>query len=148
MAGRDLTVPRVTCWEQVVFLQGDDGRRIVDGIERVTGVTARGATERSIERAVAQLAENLPAWDVGEVSGAVNPLNSGEKRAGTAEGYVLTWHLGLGYVALDRPTLRRPEADCGCFPHVTYMTGFGFHCETEDQGYCNFECPHIEEESA
>lgn len=35
---------------------------------------------------------------------------------------------------------------CGCIPHNTYMTGFGFHCETEDQGYCNFECPHDEED--
>lgn len=35
---------------------------------------------------------------------------------------------------------------CGCIPHNTYGTGFGFHCETEDQGYCNFECYHDDED--
>jgi hypothetical protein len=36
---------------------------------------------------------------------------------------------------------------CGCVPHHTYMRGmWGFYCETEDQGYCNFECPHEDEE--
>lgn len=36
--------------------------------------------------------------------------------------------------------------DCGCIPHLTYMTEWGFHCETENQGYCNFECPHEDED--
>lgn len=40
-----------------------------------------------------------------------------------------------------------PTMPCGCMPHVTYMRGiWGFYCETEDQGYCNFECPHEEED--
>lgn len=43
--------------------------------------------------------------------------------------------------------LEGTPADCGCIPHNTYMRGmWGFYCETEDQGYCNFECPHDEEE--
>ena len=41
-----------------------------------------------------------------------------------------------------------PPLECGCRPHVTEMTAWGFHCVTEDQGYCNFECPHDDEEAA
>ena len=32
--------------------------------------------------------------------------------------------------------------DCGCIPHSTRPGGMGVYCETEGQGYCNFECPH------
>lgn len=40
-------------------------------------------------------------------------------------------------------TVRRTgQLSCGCIPHTTQMTPFGFRCVTEDQGYCNFECPH------
>ena len=65
---------------------------------------------------------------------------------------------GLLYSPLDpREDSFRPDADeddvplrdplpCGCFPHVTRMTEWGFHCATENQGYCNFECPHEEDE--
>lgn len=36
---------------------------------------------------------------------------------------------------------------CGCVPHSTRMGGmWGFYCDTERQGYCNFECPHEDEE--
>lgn len=43
--------------------------------------------------------------------------------------------------------LEGTPADCGCIPHHTYMRGmWGFFCETEDQPYCNFECPHDEED--
>lgn len=37
-----------------------------------------------------------------------------------------------------------PPLECGCVPHRTRMTGMGFTCIAEDQGYCNFECPHEE----
>lgn len=40
----------------------------------------------------------------------------------------------------------RDELPCGCRPHYTRMTQWGFRCDTEDQGYCNFECPHEEED--
>lgn len=35
---------------------------------------------------------------------------------------------------------------CGCVPHKTHMSTFGtaLYCETEQQPYCNFECPHEE----
>ncbi len=33
--------------------------------------------------------------------------------------------------------------ECGCIPHKLGRTLWGsFYCETEQQGYCNFECPH------
>lgn len=40
-----------------------------------------------------------------------------------------------------------PELPCGCRPHRTRMSHFGtaLYCETEQNAYCNFECPHDEE---
>jgi hypothetical protein len=35
--------------------------------------------------------------------------------------------------------------DCGCFAHHTKPGGMGVFCITEQNGYCNFECPHDEE---
>lgn len=36
---------------------------------------------------------------------------------------------------------------CGCEPHSTRQQAFwGFYCDTEQQPYCNFECPHEGEE--
>lgn len=32
---------------------------------------------------------------------------------------------------------------CGCIPHDTRPGGMGVYCETEDNAYCNFECPHF-----
>jgi hypothetical protein len=44
-------------------------------------------------------------------------------------------------------TVRRTGSlSCGCTPHTTQMRPMGFHCVTEQQGYCNFECPHEEDE--
>lgn len=42
----------------------------------------------------------------------------------------------------------RPALPCGCYPHVrTFVSKFwGSRCEVEQQGYCNFECPHEEDE--
>lgn len=41
----------------------------------------------------------------------------------------------------------RPPLPCGCYPHVTKTHPvWGFQCVTEDQAYCNFECPHEEDE--
>lgn len=33
---------------------------------------------------------------------------------------------------------------CGCVPHKTRPNDLwgGIYCDTEQQGYCNFECPH------
>lgn len=40
-----------------------------------------------------------------------------------------------------------PDAlPCGCIPHKTRPNDLwgGIYCDTEKQGYCNFECPHEE----
>ena len=40
-------------------------------------------------------------------------------------------------------------AACGCIFHSTYMRGmWGFYCETEDNAYCNHECPHDDDDEA
>lgn len=52
---------------------------------------------------------------------------------------------GWAIVRMDAPN--HPDMlPCGCIPHKTRMTGFGFTCDTEQQGYCNFECPHQEDD--
>jgi hypothetical protein len=37
---------------------------------------------------------------------------------------------------------------CGCRPHRTRMSTFGttLYCDTEQNAYCNFECPHEDED--
>ena len=42
----------------------------------------------------------------------------------------------------------REPLPCGCIPHETHMSHFGtaLYCETEQNPYCNFECPHEEGE--
>lgn len=36
---------------------------------------------------------------------------------------------------------------CGCIPHVLRLSPLSGNvcCETEDNPYCNFECPHDDE---
>lgn len=42
----------------------------------------------------------------------------------------------------------RTPLPCGCVPHETRMSHFGtaVYCETEQNAYCNFECPHEEDD--
>lgn len=42
---------------------------------------------------------------------------------------------------------KRKALACGCIPHITRMSHFGtaVYCETEQNAYCNFECPHYAE---
>lgn len=89
----------------------------------------------------AQIAPAAPAWREAtpeEVADdlAGNPLYNDE--GGVLEVFMTP----EGLYVLEGPTL-----PCGCVPHVTRMRGiWGFYCQTEDQGYCNFECPHENEE--
>lgn len=55
-------------------------------------------------------------------------------------GYHGDHDLGLAYSVTEVD-----QMPCGCVPHKTRMTQWGFRCDTEDQPYCNFECPHEEE---
>lgn len=85
-------------YEQIVMIQGEEGRTLVDALYDVDGVVAHGATEESIDAAVAHLSQ----WDYGD-----NPVDD-SPAWGTSDdvwehaGYVLSANLGLGYIALAR----------------------------------------------
>lgn len=56
------------------------------------------------------------------------------------------WEVEVRETTEGLEILEGESLDCGCIPHYTHMRGmWGFYCETEDQGYCNFECPHYDE---
>lgn len=44
------------------------------------------------------------------------------------------------------PLPRVTPLPCGCIPHEIRPNDLwgGIYCDTEKQGYCNFECPHDE----
>lgn len=46
---------------------------------------------------------------------------------------------------VDCPDCKPYVWDCGCIAHHTKPGGMGVYCITEDNAYCNFECPHDEE---
>lgn len=46
---------------------------------------------------------------------------------------------------VDCPACMPYVWDCGCIAHHTKPGGMGVYCITEQNGYCNFECPHDEE---
>ena len=87
-------------YQDIVFMQGEEGREVVDKLCNVDGVVAHGATRESIERAI----EHLSQWDFGDenpspVVPAAVPLYDGDRDA-RMNGYVIVWNLGLGTVAL------------------------------------------------
>jgi hypothetical protein len=47
---------------------------------------------------------------------------------------------------VDCPDCKPYVWSCGCIAHHTKPGGMGVFCITEDNGYCNFECPHDEED--
>ena len=92
-------------WVTVVFMDGDEGREVVDRLANVEdGYYVRGATEESIQEA----AEYLADWDYADMA---YPTSSGEpwgSQDETAEvtvngtQYTLAWNVGLSYVSLQR----------------------------------------------
>lgn len=60
----------------------------------------------------------------------------------------LTEPAALAVMAAAVEASREGALPCGCIPHQTRMTDWGFRCDTEGQGYCNFECPHEESSAA
>lgn len=90
-------------WHTIVFMQGDEGREVVDQLCNVEGVVAHGITVESVYAAV----EHLKQWDYGDES-----EHSPEEREPWGphdeitqmDDYTLSWHLGLGYVGLYRNT--------------------------------------------
>jgi hypothetical protein len=99
-------------YASVVFLDGEEGRELVDMLTRTDGVVVHGATEETIATTATYLAQ----WDYADELDwwPAEPWGSSDHTA-TVGRYVLAWNVGLGYVSLTRvahvPTvkLRRPE---------------------------------------
>ena len=81
--------------------------------------------------------ENPPTWRAATADEVADYLN-GEVSYNIA---------GEPYEMRETPdgleVLEGTPAECGCILHSTYTRGmWGFYCETEDNAYCNHECPH------
>lgn len=84
---------------RIVFMQGDEGREVVDRLCNVDGVVAYGATRETMEHAI----DYLSQWDYGDENEVVETLGHGTLDDVVEHGeYILAWNLGLGYVSLDR----------------------------------------------
>lgn len=83
----------------IVFMQGDEGRRVTDAISHFDGnVTHHGATAASIEAAVDYLAQ----WDYGEYHDLKSVTDAGAMDdLAQIDHYLLTWNVRLGYVGLE-----------------------------------------------
>lgn len=63
---------------------------------------------------------------------------------GCPEKYPIKDHLyDAGHPRYDSEGCIALLEGCDCVRHKTRMTAWGLYCDTEQQGYCNFECPHI-----
>lgn len=82
----------------IVFMQGDEGRKVVDALTHTDGVVVHGATAASIAATVEYLAQ----WDYGEYHdlGSTSRAGSRDDRF-QVDNYLLTWNTGLGYVGLE-----------------------------------------------
>ena len=102
----------------IVFMQGAEGREIVDQIERVDGVVAYGPTDESVADAIVHLSQ----WDQGDIPNRVyaNVADvAGSRDQLTERGvdgtsYVLSWNLGLGYVSLYRRMTETSRTPVSC----------------------------------
>jgi hypothetical protein len=84
----------------VIFMQDDEGRRVVDALTHTTedGLFVRGATAASIEAVVDYLAQ----WDSGEYHDIGPTTRAGVRDdRSQVDAYLLTWNAGLGYVGLE-----------------------------------------------
>lgn len=84
---------------QIVYLDGEEGREIVDALYSVEGVVAHGRTAESISAAV----DHLASWEApgdAEITTEI-PWGSADQVDRLGD-YFLSSNLGLGYVALAR----------------------------------------------
>lgn len=91
----------MTGYANIVFMQDDEGREVVDSLCNVEGVVAHGATAESIMKTI----EYLSQWDYGDESEYDIREEIGAGTNDTVveyDEYVLTYNLGLGYVGLMR----------------------------------------------
>lgn len=83
----------------IIFLQGDEGRRVVDALTHTDGVVVHGVTAASVEAVVDYLAQ----WDNGDEYHSLSSVTSAgvmDDRS-QVDHYLLTWNSGLGYVGLE-----------------------------------------------
>lgn len=82
----------------IIFLQGDEGHRVVDALTHTDGAVRHGVTAASIDATVDYLAQ----WDTGEYHdiGTTTRAGSRDERV-QVDAYLLTWNAGLGYVGLE-----------------------------------------------
>lgn len=82
----------------IIFLQGDEGYRVVDALTHTDGVVRHGVTAASVEAVVDYLAQ----WDHGEYHDIGTATRAGrmDDRA-QVDAYLLTWNASLGYVGLE-----------------------------------------------
>jgi len=97
----------MTRYVNIVFMQGDEGRDVVDKLANVEDIMVRGATAESIAQAV----EYLSQWDYGD-DDIRDDIGAGSDDTVVEHGgYVLTYNVGLGYVGLLRPIEPPLDAD-------------------------------------
>lgn len=85
----------------IVFMDGDEGREVVDALTNTEGVLVHGPTERTLAEAV----EHLSQWDNGEDEESkttAEPAWGPHDHIAYVGGYILAWNTGLGYVSLNR----------------------------------------------
>ena len=98
----EIRVEDVATYEEIVFIQGDEARALVDALFDVEGVVAHGATQQSITAAVEILAQYDGDDNVlYDVEKTPVPWSHDDKT--WVEGqYILSAHLGLGHISLAK----------------------------------------------
>jgi len=89
-------------WVCIVFMQGEEATEVTHTLLRYDGVvTYRGATEKSVRKAL----EYLKEWDYGEESEhdlTENPTWGSSDATEELDGYVIAYNTRFGYVSLNR----------------------------------------------
>lgn len=84
-------------YSRIIFVDGDEGRRIVDALTHTDGAVVQGVTAASIEA----VTDHLAQWDNGEHHHVDDTSGAGlTDSSAQVDAYTLTWNTGLGYVAL------------------------------------------------
>lgn len=82
----------------IVFMQDDEGRKVVDALTHTDGVVSHGVTAASVEAVTDYLAQ----WDYGEYHALSSVTGAGRMDdRSQVDHYLLTWNSGLGYVGLE-----------------------------------------------
>lgn len=103
-------------YQSIVFIQGDDANEPIDLLYNWQGDKHHchylGVTQESVAAAL----EYMRQWDYGEPAEETDTPSGGSSDDTWAEGeYILTAHLGLGYIGLERIiTLPVESYRCPC----------------------------------